>query len=237
MISLIIDTATHHLSLALAIEKNNEINFTEVSKDEYKDPSVNLLSDIDTLLKSLKLEINDVDLIIVSKGPGSFTGLRIGLSVAKGLSLALNIPVVSVPNLEAIEKKAEKEYPNEAILSVIDARKRRFYIRLKNSNDEVIISAMDGNIENIKPELERIGKVILTGPDRNLFYEKLCENSLEENVVLDNKSSNNIARELYSLGKKKWLEFGEDDIGEGPLYVRRSDAEEALLKKMEEING
>ncbi len=225
------DTSTSILSLALKTDKSYE----ERQVSGGFSPSENLMGEIKTMLKRAELELKDLDLLICTKGPGSFTGLRITLSLFKGIALALDIPLVSVPTLEAIERTVEKLYPGY-VLSLIDAKKMRYYYRL-TKNGEVIISDRDEKTEEIIEKAKKLGEnVLFTGPDALSFYNKAQEYSPSHLFILDYDSPRNLSKALIELGCKIYAEKGGDDIGEGPVYIRRSDAEEMLLKKTEEEN-
>ncbi len=93
-----------------------------------KTHSQTLLSMLDAIVTMTELDLNTVDAIAVAAGPGSFTGLRIGSATAKGLGLALNKPLVSVPTLEGI---AYNLYGSEAVLCpMMDARRNQVYTGL-----------------------------------------------------------------------------------------------------------
>ncbi len=97
--------------------------------------STRLLPDIKQLLEKIDLTLKDISLIAVSLGPGSFTGLRIGLSSAKAIAFALNIPIIGVPSLDALSfNLVGKEC--DVIFSLIRARKKELYgafFKLTNS--------------------------------------------------------------------------------------------------------
>lgn len=222
---LAIDTSTAVLSIALKTETSYEERLIDGNFSHSED----LLPEIEKLLARASLDISELSLIVTAKGPGSFTGLRIGMASAKGIASALSIPVVSIPTLDAIYH-AVSFYPG-AVISVIDAKKRKFYLSAKK-NGKTIIQDRDGNAEDVIPiiESEEIPPMI-TGPDAALFASKLPEGL---RYIIDSESPRNISRSLIVLGMRKLEESGADDIGEGPVYIRRSDAEEALLRKMEE---
>ena len=222
---LAIDTSTAILSIALKTDNGYEERLVEGPFSHSED----LLPEIESLLSRFSLDISDLSLIVVAKGPGSFTGLRIGMASAKGIASALSIPVVSIPTLDAI-CQAVSFYPG-AVISVIDAKKRKFYISAKKGQ-RTIMEDRDGNAEDVLPLLKDEDiPALITGPDAALFASKLPEGT---RCVVDSGSPRNISKALIALGLRKLEEAGPDDIGEGPVYIRRSDAEEALMKKMEE---
>lgn len=225
---LALDTSTQVLSIALKTDKTYEERLVVGAFSHSED----LLSEIVALLKRVNLTLKDLELLVVTKGPGSFTGLRVGIASLKGISSAISIPLVSIPTLETIEN-AVKLY-NGPILSVIDAKKKRFYLRLSLKN-EVLIADRDGNVDDILDELDKFDEVLLTGPDAAAFEKKL-EGKTKARIALDPFAPRNLSKSLIELGIKKLETVGPDDIGEGPVYIRRSDAEEALLHKMREKN-
>ena len=222
------DTSTQILSIALKTESAYEERLVNGRFSHSED----LLPEISSLLSRAGITMQDLELLIVSKGPGSFTGLRIGMASMKGISSALSVPLVSVPTLDAISEAASI-YPG-AVLSVIDARKRKFYLSLKKG-DDILIPDCDADPADIIGYLkdEEI-PVLITGPDALLFSEKITEIDEAVPFITDPEAPRNISRALITLGLRKYRTSGPDDIGEGPVYIRRSDAEEALERKMKE---
>ena len=229
---LLADTSTAILSIALITDGTYEERLVDGNFSHSED----LLPEIEALLKRAEIEMRDLDLLIVTKGPGSFTGLRIGMASMKGIASAPSIPLVSIPTLDAIAKAVEI-YPG-AVLSAIDAKKRKFYLSMKK-NGETIIPDRDGNAEDVIGSIrEEELPVLITGPDALLFAEKIRETDSSARIITDPEAPRNISRALLELGVRKFREKGADDIGEGPVYIRRSDAEEALEKKIrEKMNG
>lgn len=227
---LLFDTSTQILSIALKCDKFYEERLINGGFSHSED----LLNEVVSLLDRAKITLKDLDLLICTKGPGSFTGIRVGMVTMKGFASALSIPLVSVGTLEAIEKAAGLY--KGAVLSVIDAKKKRFYQRL-SFDGELIIPDSDSSPEDSIEALSAYDEVLVTGPDAELFIEKVKAADPELNLIADTQIPRNLSKAMIALGLKKYQECGADDIGEGPVYIRRSDAEEALIKKMEEANG
>jgi tRNA threonylcarbamoyladenosine biosynthesis protein TsaB len=114
MLILAFDTATDVATSALA--DDGEVLGERASR------AVTLLEDVDALLRQAGLQTRDIEALAVGIGPGSFTGVRIGLSTARGLALALGIPVAGVSTLDALEAGAPGALP------VIDARRREVFV-------------------------------------------------------------------------------------------------------------
>ena len=120
---LAIDTSTKFLSVAIANDGDILASVRDTGEMQH---SSQLVPSIDRTLKKCNLKLKDVDAIALSIGPGSFTGLRIGVATCKGINLALGIPIVSVPTLDAIAYNFIKG--NEKILCpLIDAKKQKLY--------------------------------------------------------------------------------------------------------------
>ena len=227
---LSLDTSTPVLSLSVRTNSSYEErkiigNFSH---------SENLLGEIKSMTKRAGIELKDFELLICTKGPGSFTGLRVGMAGLKGISLASSAPLVSVPTLSVIDESVKSLWKGP-VLSVIDAKKKKFYFRLRKGED-VIISDRDGNPEDVIETLKSLKDILITGPDAALFASKLS--SFEDlDITVDPEAPRCLSYALEKLGMEKYKIDGPDDIGEGPVYIRRSDAEEMLLAKAREAKG
>ena len=227
---LSLDTSTPVLSLSVRTNSSYEErkiigNFSH---------SENLLGEIKSMTKRAGIELKDFELLICTKGPGSFTGLRVGMAGLKGISLASSAPLVSVPTLSVIDESVKSLWKGP-VLSVIDAKKKKFYFRLR-VEEEIVISDRDGNPEDVIETLKSLKDILITGPDAALFASKLS--SFEDlDITVDPEAPRCLSYALEKLGMEKYKIDGPDDIGEGPVYIRRSDAEEMLLAKAREAKG
>lgn len=135
--------------------------------------SETLLPMISSMLKSAGVELRDVEKIAVSAGPGSFTGLRIGISTAKGLADAAHKPCVSVSTLEAIAYNFIGV--DGIVCACMDARCKQVYNALFKSENGVITRLCDDraiSAADLSEELSRLdGKVILAGDGAELMHE------------------------------------------------------------------
>lgn len=145
MILLAIDTSTEYLGIALFDGKKM---LGRVHKKAGIEHSRILVPSIAALLKKCCLRTQDIGCFCVSAGPGSFTGLRIGVSVLKGLAYALKKPIVAVPTLDVIAQNAIKK--RGIICTVLDARKSKVYACIYRSNGKA---------------LKRLSAYMLLGPD------------------------------------------------------------------------
>ena len=119
---LCLETATKNCSVALS-ENGSVIAFKEVATEGYSHAE-NLHVFIEAVMNQALKELQELDAIAVSKGPGSYTGLRIGVSAAKGLCYSLDIPLIS---LETLDILAEQVVEDTVIIPMIDARRMEVY--------------------------------------------------------------------------------------------------------------
>jgi len=137
--SLILNIETSSDICSVALGKN-EKTLDIIKSQEVRNHARILTLLIDKILKNNNLEIRDLNAVAVSKGPGSYTGLRIGVSTAKGLSYGLNIPLIAVSTLEAMAegalagiRKEMPEIPQDTWLCpMIDARRMEVYLSFYN---------------------------------------------------------------------------------------------------------
>lgn len=125
-----IETTTTNCSVSLSFEGE-----TLVLKEDYNDNyshAERLHLYIDDVLNEAKIKLSQLDAIAVSKGPGSYTGLRIGVSAAKGLCFALDKPLISIPTLEALAHQVNAE--NGVIIPMLDARRLEVYSAVFDTN-------------------------------------------------------------------------------------------------------
>jgi tRNA threonylcarbamoyladenosine biosynthesis protein TsaB len=176
---------------------------------------------IEELMKEAKLEFKDLDAISVSKGPGSYTGLRIGVSTAKGLCYGANIPIIAIGTLQSLcvaaIKQAENLDDNTWFCPMIDARRMEVFCAFYNNNNEQQIDIKAEIIDNdsFKDILDQ-RKVVFFGNGA----EKCKESITHENAIfIDNIqcSSSNMASLSHEAYKNKSF---EDIAYFQPFYLK-----------------
>ena len=197
-----IETATKNCSVSLA--KNGETIFCREIAEQGYSHAEKLHVFIEEILKETGVSVQDLKAIAVSKGPGSYTGLRIGVSTAKGLCYALEIPLISVDTLQVLAKQVVIE--NGLIVPMIDARRMEVYSAIFDANHNKIMEVQaeiltEESYAEITEALYFIGdcqekcKTVLTKsnfhflpeiiyPSANemsiLSYEKFAKNEFED---------------------------------------------------------
>ena len=172
MLILGIDTSTKICTCSIFDSENGVI--AETSLSVKKNHSNIVMPIIDNLFKISDLTINDIDKIAVAIGPGSFTGVRIALGIAKGLAMALNKPLIAVNELDILEAIASGN-ENE-IIPLIDARKERVYYKYQNKYvDDYLINLISNFDEN--------KKYVFVG-DGATNYENILKDNLGENAII-----------------------------------------------------
>lgn len=172
MLILGIDTSTKICTCSIFDSENGVI--AETSLSVKKNHSNIVMSIIDNLFKISDLNINDIDKIAVAIGPGSFTGVRIALGIAKGLAMALNKPLIAVNELDILEAIASGN-ENE-IIPLIDARKERVYYKYQNTY-------VDDYLINLISNFDKNKKYVFVG-DGAINYTNILKDNLGENAIV-----------------------------------------------------
>lgn len=159
---LLIETATSICSVGLA-EEDHVIAIRESDLPNSHSAKLNIL--IDDLLSSCGIGYSDLSAVALSFGPGSYTGLRIGASTAKGLSYALDVQVIAVETPSILAKAALEKHKDCSVITMIDARRMEVYANIFSKEMEVLRDcSADILTENYYDEfLKEDEKVLLVG--------------------------------------------------------------------------
>lgn len=150
-----IETATKSCSVAL-FKNENLIVFKEHASQEYSH-SETLSNYISNIIKEAGIAFSDLTAVAVSMGPGSYTGLRIGVSTAKGLCYALNIPLISISTLQAMAVGIVKDSNADLYCPMIDARRMEVYSAFYDSSNNIVrdVQADVVDEQTYKEQLEK----------------------------------------------------------------------------------
>lgn len=225
MLTLAIDTSTPSGSIAVLRDERVHAILGIAAQETY---SSRLFRHIRYLLEELQSSLNEFDLFAVAAGPGSFTGLRIGLTAAKGWAEVFSKPVVGVSVLEAIATQATSPVP--LVVSLLDARRGQIFGaiyersggRLSRRGQEWVLTPEEA-LERLS-ELAGAESIALVSPTPEVIEPHLARSPLPKAIL--ERTSPLLAAEIGRLGYRRAI-GGEamDPIGLDANYVRRSDAE------------
>ena len=194
------------------------------------------LTHSETLLPMVKMVMNghsfsELDAIAVTAGPGSFTGVRIGIATVKGIAFNDNIPCISVSTLEAIAYNFIDE--NCIVCAVMDARRMQFYnalFKVENGKVKRLCDDSAISIEDLRKEISALDNVVIAGDGARLCFDNINLDNVK--IADDDKLYQNaVGVSLCSNGKPT---VSAKELM--PIYLRLSQAERELkLKK--EIKG
>lgn len=220
---LSIDTSSNLCTVAI-LENTNLL--VEKILDDTKNHSEKIMPTIADTLQSVNLTLNDIDLIVSDKGPGSFTGIRIGTATVMAFTDSLKIKTIGISSLEALAYNEKSRNDVKYICSIIDAKNDNAYFAIYSivRNNLTIVKEPDcENINNIINIASNYEDIIFVGDGAETYFE-ILKNNLKDCKI---SSSNSLSS--YSLGLAGLNAFNsnrKDDIL--PLYLRKPQAERAL---------
>ena len=224
-------------SASAAVTENGEIK-GEFFINTMLTHSETLMPMTDALLKSTRLSLSDIDCLAVNTGPGSFTGLRIGIAAIKGMAFAVKKPCIAVSTLESMAYNLSE--PDTVLCAVMDARCNQVYNALFDVSSDIPQRLCDDRaltIDELSKELEALGKkVVLVGDGAKLCFSRMsgieCDLHIAaENVRYQRASSTALAAErLFEEGKT----VGADTLM--PQYLRLPQAQRELMAKQKLSN-
>jgi len=209
---LLIESSNEICSVALSQEKSI---IQEKYIDKPNSHSVYLAPFVNEVLNNATMSINELDGVVISDGPGSYTGLRIGSSLAKGICLGAGIPLMAVSTLKGLAKKALNDYPsvNQAI-ALVDARRSDAYIGVYNQQLKPIIKEQFITI-NSELKIEKSNAVVV-GSGAMKFI-----NELDVKKELKHSESVLYAKDLLDEAMLKWAKQDFVDLTSyEPNYIK-----------------
>lgn len=247
---LAIETTGPLASVALIDQEQNIEEITSLQKMSHLQNLVPMIRD---LLEKCQLGMNDVTHIAVSEGPGSFTGIRIGMATAKALAQTLSLPVISVPTLLSFAYH-QPEFDG-LYCPILDARREQVYAGVYyRSQGELCVAVPDGAYE-IEELLQRIDQFDPDHPRSLLFFGdgipvyknavdawkiRTDHISLNSDFTLTYAKEENRYQMARSVARLAYRQFQEGKVGEfyqlKPVYLRKAEAERRLLEKLQQVD-
>jgi len=214
-IILHIETATTNCSVSIAkdgkllvLKEHNSVGYSHAEQ---------LHVFIGEATAEAGLDLSKIDAVAVSKGPGSYTGLRIGVSAAKGLCFALEVPLISIPTLASLAHQISSK-KDEAIVSVLDARRMEVYSAIFDSDFNQIKETEAKIIDeaSYKEVINQYEKVHFIGSGAEKIKNTLSGDNLS--FVTDAIPS---AKEMCQLAHQKFLQNNFEDVAYfEPYYLK-----------------
>ncbi|MEH7504838.1 tRNA (adenosine(37)-N6)-threonylcarbamoyltransferase complex dimerization subunit type 1 TsaB [Neobacillus drentensis] len=235
MTLLAIDTSNYALGVAL-LEDNQVLG--EYITNLKKNHSVRIMPAIQTLMKDCGRVPADLTKIVVARGPGSYTGVRIGVTIAKTLAWTLNIPLVGISSLEILASGVGR-YFDGFVSPIFDARRGQVYTGLYQYQNGELKPVKEDSLVMLTDWatfLKEAGKSILFVGNDLPLHQAAIETTLGSQAVFAASTEHNPRpSELAFLGKDK---PGEDIHSFVPNYIRLAEAEAKWLEaKGKILNG
>jgi len=208
-----LETATTNCSVSVA--NNGEVLAIKEHDSPKYSHAEQLHVFMQEVLEMVSISFAELDAIAVSKGPGSYTGLRIGVSAAKGLCFSLNIPLISIATLESMAHQ-NKNNKVDFVIPVLDARRMEVYSCVFDSQFNTLRETKAEIItETSFSEFAEKGKVLLLGNGAEKCKEYLLGNFEFNTVVVPS------AREMAQLSHAKFLAKQFEDVAYfEPFYLK-----------------
>lgn len=221
---LSIDTSSDVCSVAL-LEDDKLIK--QIDKTDSKTHSENLMPLIDLLFKETNYSLSDIEAIACSIGPGSFTGIRIGIASVKAMAEVLQIPVIGVTSLETLSYLVSSK---NNIATLIDAKNNQVYAGIFDANHQLLENYMADDIHEVISHLKPYLPLTFVG-NGALLHQSLLQEKLGNISFADNHFQS-----AFSLGKCAYEKWQKGEVLTAdtllPLYLRKSQAE-----RMKQSNG
>ena len=215
---------------AVALTEDNNLIKEEILEDG-NTHSVKLMPLVDKLLKETNTTVNDIDLFACDIGPGSFTGIRIGVSTIKAFIDVTNKKAVGVSSLEILAKNIDED---GIICSLLDAKNNNVYCGLfekKENNYTQIDEFKFDNINNIITLVKNKNKKIIFVGNGSIAHKDMIESEMKEAIIVLDEEKNKLnARNIGAIAFEK-KEEAADTSHLKPLYLRASNAEREKFKK------
>lgn len=226
--------------VASAAIVEDDVLIAEYTTDYKKTHSQTLLPMLDEIRQMIDLELHTIDAIAISAGPGSFTGLRIGAATAKGLGLALNLPLVEVPTLEGLAFNLWGT--DKLVCPIMDARRNQVYTGIyefckeeipekESSEHQLVMHSIKEQcaiaVDELVEELNRLGReVIFLGDGVPVYREQILQKLTVSCSFAPAANNRQRAASVASLGAVYYAHGRTVTAAEHePEYLRKSQAE------------
>lgn len=235
---LAIDTSSKICSVSIL---EDDITLVSLYNDDEKTHSVKLMPMINEAFQKANLTLDDISLLACCIGPGSFTGVRIGIATIKAFADVKKIPTIGVTSLESLAYNVENMSKNsELVCSLIDAKNGNVYYglyKISNHYPQLISMSLD-NIDNAINTIqnnmknENINNAIFVGDGANIYKDKILSNIANSTFAPEKNLQDSTS--IAKVGLNKYLNKEQNFSNSlSPIYLKKSQAEIALEEKIQ----
>lgn len=212
---LLLETSNEICSVAVSIGEKI-ISIRESAEKNSHAQNINLF--VEDVLRESKIYFREINAVVVSAGPGSYTGLRIGVSSAKGFCVAQNIPLIAVNTLDSLIAALYEKYTDENVFrcASIHARQNEFYISLQDENGKMIFENEIISVKEFFLKEYSNKKIIFASNEINILQQILpvMDFSFDETITFS-------AKNLLSVALKKYAENNFAEVASfEPNYIK-----------------
>jgi tRNA threonylcarbamoyladenosine biosynthesis protein TsaB len=219
---LAVDTATQSCGVAIIADGRMQ---SEVILSHGGTHTKQILSAIDAAIGLDGGSLSQIDAFSVTRGPGSFTGLRIGISTVKGLAMAAGKPIVGISSLDVLAHQAGGDA--QRVCAMIDARRSEIYWRLYRREGEGLVAFTDEQVGPIDQLAGQIGEACVFIGNAVPLYGGPLSRLVGQRIHWDSEADHAIRPAV--LARLAWRRFQAGDVDDterfAPVYLRKSDAE------------
>lgn len=226
MMILAIDTSTEAMGIGLFNGKEIIGEYVSINKNKH---STRLMPAIDQLMRDLQVKPKDLTKIVVGVGPGSYTGVRIAISIAKTMAWSLKIPLSGISSLQALSLNVDT---NHLICPFLDARRGLVFAGVYNGLNEEVLEEQNINMETFLEKLSSMNQTIFfISPDLEI-YRTLIIDKMGESAVFLTPGNHRIRPGLLAQFGTHAKEIDPHHLV--PNYLRKVEAEVKWLEKQTE---
>ncbi|HYA88039.1 MAG TPA: tRNA (adenosine(37)-N6)-threonylcarbamoyltransferase complex dimerization subunit type 1 TsaB [Nitrospirota bacterium] len=228
MLILGIETSTKTGSVAVV---SDDCVIAQYSLNIALTHSERLMATVDRVLRDIRLAIPDLDGFAVSIGPGSFTGLRIGISTVKGLSFATGKPVAAVPTLQALAWNLP--FAGYPVCPLLDARKKEVYAAIYKNVDSFPVQTMTETVISLSQLAAWVsGATVFTGEGSHIYRAEIEQIFSKRALFAPRSAMLPSAAAVAEIGLTMLRSGKQADLDAlTPKYIRRPEAEVAWERK------
>ncbi len=238
---LSIDTSSNICGVSIL---DNDNLICNLDNDTGRTHSENLMPMIKDALSKAKITLNEIDLIVCDIGPGSFTGIRIGIATIKAFSDSLNIPCIGISSLEALAYNINNN--SNLVCSILDCKNDNCYFALYERKEKIFETLIEPQAEDIYSTLSILksyieynfenSNITFVG-DGSKIYQNQIKETFNESQIADESQDNLNSYNLGICGYEKYINNENSNEEILPLYLKKPQAQKLLEEKLKGIKN